>query len=134
MEFGFYGEDPVEEGSSSRPVRLREPNKRQDEFEVRVEKAVHAKRQRNWYLGELRKWRNCVHELILSPSTQISGAEAEVCRYEAAFRNFVVSHDNYFSFEDDEEKKQCIIDSYQNEREMKLQLALLKHKLLFQEC
>lgn len=48
MEFGFYGEDPVEQGSSSRPVRLREPNKRIDELEVRVEKAVHAKRQRNW--------------------------------------------------------------------------------------
>ena len=56
MEFGFYGEDPVEQGSSSRPVRLREPNKRIDELEVRVEKAVHARRQRNWYLGELRKW------------------------------------------------------------------------------
>ena len=32
--------------------------------------------------------------------------------------------DNYFSFEDDEEKKQFIIDSYQNEREMKLQLEI----------
>ena len=31
VEFGFYGEDPVEQGSSSRPVRLREPNKRIDE-------------------------------------------------------------------------------------------------------
>ena len=125
VEFGFYGEDPVEESSSSRPVRLREPNKRLDELEVRVEKAVHAKRQRNWYLGELRKRRNCVQELILSPSTQINGVEAEICRYEEAFRNFVVSHDNYFSFEDDEEKKQFIIDSYQNEREMKLQLEIL---------
>lgn len=94
VEFGFYGEDPVEQGSSSRPVRLREPNKRIDELEVRVEKAVHAKRQRNWYLGELRKRRNCVQELILSPSTQISGVEAEIC-------------------------------SYQNEREMKLQLEIL---------
>lgn len=125
VEFSFYSEDPVEQGSSSRPVRLREPNKRIDELEVRVEKAVHAKRQRNWYLGELRKRRNRVQESILSPSTQISGVEAEICRYEEAFRNFVVSHDNYFSFEDDEEKKQLIIDSYQNEREMKLQLEIL---------
>ena len=39
VEFGFYGEDPVEQGSSSRPVRLREPNKTLDELEVRVEKA-----------------------------------------------------------------------------------------------
>ena len=72
VEFSFYGEDPVEQGSSSGPVRLRELNKRIDELEIRVEKAVYAKRQQNWYLGELRTRRNCVQELILSPSTQMS--------------------------------------------------------------
>ena len=44
--------------------------------------------------------------------------EAEICRNEEAFRKFVASHDNYFGFEGDEEKKQFIIDIYQNEREM----------------
>ena len=38
--------------------------------------------------------------------------EAEICRYEEAFRNFAVSHDNYLSFEDD--------DSYQDEQEIKI--------------
>ena len=56
--------------------------------------------------------------MILSPSTQISEVEAEICRNEEAFRKFVASHDNYFGFEGDEEKKQFIIDIYQNEREM----------------
>lgn len=125
VEFGFYGEDSVEQGNSSKPVRLKEPKKRLDELEVRVEKALRAKRQQNWYFRELRKRRNCVQELILSHSTPISGVESEIYRYEEAFRNFVSSHDNYFSFEDDEEKKQFIVNSYQNEREIKLQLEIL---------
>ena len=46
-------------------------------------------------------------------------------RYEEAFHKFVSSHDNYLRFEDDEEKRELMIDSYENQRDMKLQLETL---------
>lgn len=45
-----------------------------------------------------------------------------------AFHNFVDSHDNHLRFEDDVEKKKLRIDSYENQRELKLQLDTLVHK------
>ena len=44
---------------------------------------------------------------------------------EEAFRNFVGSHDNYLRYEDDEEKMALMTDSYDSQRDMKLQLDIL---------
>lgn len=123
VEFGFDGEDPVEQSSRGRPVRLKAPHKVLDESEVRIEKAVHAKHRRNGHLRELRKRRNYAQDLISSPSVQVAEVESGITRYEEAFRNFVASHDNSVSFEADEEKKQLIIDSYDNEREREVKFG-----------
>ena len=96
-----------------------------DESDVRGKKAVHAKHRRNGHLGELRTRRNYVQDLISSPSMQVAEVESGITRYEEAFRNFVASHDNSPSFEADEEKKQLIIDSYDNEQELKFTLEIL---------
>ena len=108
----------------SRPTRMKAPNNTFKE-EVDAEKAVHAKRQRAGHVGELRKWRNHVQELIKTPGIQVNEVEDSVARYEEAFHNFVSSHDNYLLYEEDEEKKALMIDSYDNQRDMKLQLDIL---------
>ena len=82
-----------------------------NEEEVRVEKALPAKHQRNGHLGELRKRQNCVQELITSPSVQEDELESVLTRYEEAFHKFVSSPDNHLLFEDDEKKRELMIDS-----------------------
>ena len=128
VDIGFDDEDPRESSDTGKPSRLRAPSKTVNEEEVRVEKAekaLQAKHQRSGHLGELRKRRNCVQDLITSPSVQEAELESALTRYEEAFHKFVSSHDNYLRFEDDEEKRELMIDSYENQRDMKLQLETL---------
>ena len=63
--------------------------------------------------------------MLASPSVEVEEVETSVARYEEAFHNFVCSHDNYLLYEDDEEKKELMLDSYNNQRDMKLQLDIL---------
>ena len=88
---------------SMKETRTKAPNKILNEEEINAEKAVHAKRQRAGHLGELRKRRNVVQDLITNPGIEATEVEEGVARYEEAFRNFVSSHDNYLRYEDDEE-------------------------------
>ena len=96
--------------------------------EARVDKVLQAKHQRSGHLGELRKLRNYVQDLIESTITREAELEDAFARYEEAFHNFVDSHDNYLRFEEDVEKKELMIDSYENQRDLKLQLDTLVRK------
>ena len=58
------GKDPQ---GSMKKTRTKAPNKILNEEEVNAEKAVHAKRQRAGHLGEPRKRRNVVQDLITNP-------------------------------------------------------------------
>ena len=58
--------------------------------------------------------------MIESTSTQEAELEDALARYEDTFHNFVDSHDNYLCFEDDVEKRELMIDSYENQRDLKL--------------
>jgi len=55
----------------------------------------------------------------------VNEVEDGVARYEEAFHNFVSSHDNYLLYEEDEERRVLMIDSYDNQRDMKVQLDIL---------
>jgi len=121
VDIGFDDENPRESSDTGKPSRLRSVN----EEAVRVEKELQAKSQRSGHLGELQKRRNCVQDLITSPSVQEAELESALTRYKEASHKFVSSHDNYLRFEDDEEKRELMIDSYEDQRDMKLQLATL---------
>ncbi|KAK2547516.1 hypothetical protein P5673_032477 [Acropora cervicornis] len=109
VDIGFYDENSREISDTGRPIRLKAPNKMVNE-EARVEKALQGKYQRSGHLGELRKRRSYVQDLIESPSTQEDELEDALARCEEAFHNFVDGHDNYLCFEDDVEKKELIND------------------------
>ena len=66
-----------------------------------------------------------MQDLITGPGVEDTEVEHSVARYEEAFHNFVSSHDNYLRNEDDEEKIALMTDSYDSQRKMKLQLAIL---------
>ena len=76
-------------------------------------------------VGELRKRRNVVQDFITNPGIKLTEVKEGVARYEKAFCNFVSSHDNYLPYEDDEEKIALTNDSYDSQRDMKLQLDIL---------
>ena len=124
VDRGFIDEIPRTSSGISRPTRTKESNKMLNEG-VNAEKAVHAKHQRAGHVGELRKRRNRVQELLTTPGAQVKEVEDSVARYEQAFHNFVSSHDNYLLYEEDEERKALMIDSYDNQRDMKLQLDVM---------
>ena len=89
---------------------------------MRAERAQHAKHQRSGHLGELRKRRIYLQEVMKSPIVQVMEVENGLARYEEAFHKFVSSHDVYKSNEDDEEKRELMIDNYESQRDVKLQL------------
>ena len=124
VDRGFIDEIPRTSSGISRPTRTKESNKMLNEG-VNAEKAVHAKHQRAGHVGELRKRRNRVQELLTTPGAQVKEVEDSVARYEQAFHNFVSSHDNFLLYEEDEERKALMIDSYDNQRDMKLQLDVM---------
>ena len=62
-------EHPEAPSGIRRPTRTKVPSKKLNE-EVNAEKAVHAKHQRAGHLGELRKWRKVVQDLITGPGVQ----------------------------------------------------------------
>ena len=115
---GLVVEHPETPSGVRRPTRTKVSSKTLSE-EVNAERAVHAKHQRAGHLGELRKGRNVVQDLIAGPGVQIPEVEDAVERYEEAFHNFVSSHENYLRYEVDEEMRALMIDSYDNQRDMK---------------
>ena len=125
VDIGFDDEDLRESSDTGKPSRLRAPSKTVNEEDVRVEKALQAKHQRSGHLRELRKRRNCVQDLITSPSVQEAELKSALTRYEEAFHKFVSSHDNYLRFEDNEEKRELMVDSCESQRDMKIQLETL---------
>ena len=88
-------EHPEAPSGISRPTRTKVPSKTLHEEEVNAERAVHAKHQRAGHLGELRKRRKVVQDLITGPGVHLPEVEDAVERYEEAFHNFVSSHENY---------------------------------------
>ena len=118
-------EHPEAPSGISRPTRTQVPSKTLNEEEVNAERAVHAKHQRAGHVGELGKRRKVVQDLITGPGVHLSEVEDAVERYEEAFRNFVSSHENYLRYEVDEEMRALTIDSYDNQRDLKLQLDAL---------
>ena len=118
-------EHPEAPSGISRPTRTNVPSKTLNEEEVNDERAVHAKHQRAGHLRELRKRRNVVQDLITGPGVQLPEVEDAVERYEEAFHNFVSSHENCLRYEVDEEMRALMIDSYDNQRDLKLQSDVL---------
>ena len=125
MAGGPVVEHPEAPSGISRPTRTKVPSKTLNEEEVNAERAVHAKHQRAGHLGELRKRRNVVQDLITGPGVQLTEVEDAVERYEEAFHNFVSSHENCLRYEVDEEMRALMIDSYDNQRDLKLQSDVL---------
>ena len=74
VDGGFVDENPQASSEISRPARTKAPNKMLNE-EMNAEKAVHAKRQRAGHIGELRKRRNYLQELITSPEARVNEVE-----------------------------------------------------------
>ena len=66
-----------------------------------------------------------LQDFVMSRSVQEAKEESVLARFEEAFRKFVSSHDNYIRFKDDEEKSELMVDSYENQRDMELQLETL---------
>ena len=66
-----------------------------------------------------------MEDLITGPGVQLSEVEDAVERYEEAFHNFVSSHENCLRYEVDEEMRALMIDSYDNQRDLKLQSDVL---------
>ncbi|XP_068720527.1 arginine and glutamate-rich protein 1-like [Montipora capricornis] len=118
-------EHPEAPSGISRPTRTKVPSKTLNEEEVNAERAVHAKHQRAGHLRELRKRRNVAQDLITGPGVQLTEVEDAVERYEEAFHNFVSSHENCLRYEVDEEMRALMIDSYDNQRDLKLQSDVL---------
>ena len=118
-------EHPEAPSDISRPTRTKVPSKTLNEEEVNAERAVHAKHQRAGHVGELRKRRKVMQDLITGPGVHLPEVEDAVERYEEAFHNFVSSHENYLRYEVDEEMRALMIDSYDNQRDLKLQLDVL---------
>jgi len=81
VDNGFDDEEPRKSSVTGKPSRLRAPNKTVNEEEVRVEKGLEAKHHRSSHLGELLKHRNCMQDLIMSPSVQEAELEIVLTRY-----------------------------------------------------
>ena len=113
-------EHPEAPSGINRPTRTKVPSKTLNEEEVNAERAVHAKHQRAGHLGELQKRRNVVRNLITGPGVQLNEVEDAVERYEDAFHNFVSCHENCLRYEVDEEMRALMIDSYDNQRDLKI--------------
>ena len=118
-------EHPEAPSGISRPTTTKVPSKTLNKEEVNAEIAVHVKHQRAGHLGELWKRRNVVQDLITGPGVQLTEVEDAVERYEDAFHNFVSSHENCLRYEVDEEMRALMIDSYDNQRDLKLQSDVL---------
>ena len=84
-------EHPEAPSGISRPTRTKVPTKTLNEEEVNAERAVHAKHQRAGHVGELRKRRKVLQDLITGPGVHLPEVEDAVERYEEAFHNFVSS-------------------------------------------
>ena len=88
VDIGFCDENLRESSDNGRPIRLKAPNKTVNEEEVRAEKALQAKHRRSGHLGELRKRRNFVQDLIESSGVQEAELEDALARYEETFHKF----------------------------------------------
>lgn len=124
-ETGSTYEDPEAPIETCRPSRTKTYNKTLSEEEVRAERAIQEKYQRSGYLGELRKRLNHVHERMENPSVQAVEVNESLSRYEESFRKFVISHEAYMKYEDDDEKRKLMTDSYNDQRDIKLQLPIV---------
>ena len=108
-----------------RPKRKTQFNTRLSEDEVRAEKAVELRNVRSGLLGDLRKRASQLRESFENPEVCFTDIGAEVCLYNRAFRKFVDAHEACMQLESDEEKKLFMSDSYENQRDLKLQLDIL---------
>ena len=88
---GLVVEYPETPSGISRPTRTKVPSKTLNEKEVNAERAVHAKHQRAEHLGELRKRRNVVQDLIAGPGVQIPEVEDAVGSMKKHFITLLVA-------------------------------------------
>lgn len=119
---GFGGEPREPEVRRSARVKAA---KKSEEEGVIAERAVYCRRSRSGHLGELRKNWNRVQELMKSPEVDVITLEDSVRKYNEAFRKFVDAHEVCMEIEDDEERRALLVDSYENQRDMKWQLENL---------
>ena len=109
----------------TRPSREKQFNRRLCEDEARVEKALAFRRSRSGYLGNLRKHANRLKELMEDLQVSDSVIEDEVKGCNEAFCKFVDAHETCMQYEDDEERRLLMSDSYETQRDLKLQLDIL---------
>ena len=120
---GFGGE--LREPNVRRSARVIREVKKSDEEGVVAERAIHCRRSRSGHLGELRKNWNRVQELMKSPEVDVITLEDSVRKYNEAFRKFVDAHEVCMEIEDDEERRELLVDGYETQRDMKWQLENL---------
>ena len=94
---------------------------------VRREKAVQLRRQRAGHLGDVKKKFQVVKQL-LNDDIDLETINRELQSYERAFFEFVNIHEQYLEFEDDETIKGLMIESYENQRDLKYEIELLFKK------
>ena len=94
---------------------------------VRREKAVQLRRQRAGHLGDVKKKFQVVKQL-LNDDIDLETINRELQSYERAFFEFVNIHEQYLEFEDDETIKGLMIESYENQRDLKFEIELLFKK------
>lgn len=119
-----------QEGQEGRQKRITRFNTRLSEDEVRAEKAVERRNTRSGLLGDLRKRASQLRKSLENPETCFTDIEAEVCQYNKAFCRFVDAHEACMQIECDEERKLSMSDSYENQRDLKLQLDLMLKRLV----
>ena len=120
---GFGGE--LREPNVRRSARVIREVKKSDEEGAVAERAIHCRHSRSGHLGELRKNWNRVQELMKSPEVDVMTLEDSVRKYNEAFRKFMDAHEVCMEIEDDEERRELLVDSYETQRDMKWQLENL---------
>ncbi len=106
-----------------RDRRDRQSSRRIEDTDVRRERALQLRRSRAGHLGDVRKKYHVVKEL-LNDGANFETISRELQNYEQAFYKFVNTHEQYLEFEDDETIKGLMIESYENQRDLKYELEL----------
>ena len=97
---------------------------------METEKANEARRRRSAYLGNVRKLWKQIQDLFNREILDPEELESCIRRYNESFRNFSETHEVCIQLEVDEEKKALMIDSYNNQRDMKFQLEIMLNEYM----
>ncbi|XP_028415652.1 uncharacterized protein LOC114539013 [Dendronephthya gigantea] len=84
--------------------------------------ATDVEQERNKSLEEFKKELSVIQQLTRDLKTESRQVEASKAKYEDAFHKFVISHERYMEQESDQGKRNLMTDSYNNQRDLKLQI------------